>query len=41
MFREVCGDLPVNSYTGTMLSEFYDALRALPALYSKDRRWRY
>ena len=40
MFQEVCDDQPVNSYTRTMLSEFYDTLRALPALYSKDRRWR-
>ncbi|WP_289295679.1 site-specific integrase [uncultured Reyranella sp.] len=40
MFQEVCGDLPVNVYTRTMLSDFYNTLRALPALYSKDRRWR-
>ena len=40
MFQEVCGDLPVTAYTRSMLSEFYDTLRALPALYSKDRRWR-
>ncbi len=40
MFQEVCGDLPVTAYTRTMLSNFYDTLRALPALYSKDRRWR-
>lgn len=40
MFQEVCGDLPVTAYTRTMLSDFYDTLRALPALYSKDKRWR-
>lgn len=40
MFKEVCGDLPVNTYTRAMLSVFYETLRALPALYSKDKRWR-
>lgn len=40
MFKEVCGDLPVKQYTRRHLSEFYNTLRALPALYSKDKRWR-
>jgi integrase len=40
MFKEVCGDLPVEQYTRRNLSEFYNTLRALPALYSKDKRWR-
>jgi hypothetical protein len=40
MFQEVCGDLPVNAYTRRHLSDFYNTLRALPALYSKDKRWR-
>ena len=28
MFKEVCGDLPVNTYTRAMLSDFYETLRA-------------
>ncbi len=40
MFQQVCGDLPVNTYTRRNLSDFYNTLRALPALYSKDKRWR-
>jgi hypothetical protein len=40
MFKEVCGDRPVNAYTRAILSDFYNTLRALPALYSKDKRWR-
>jgi hypothetical protein len=40
MFQEVCGDLPVNAYTRRIVSDFYTTLRALPALYSKDKRWR-
>lgn len=40
MFEEVCGDLPVNEYTRSLLSDFYNTLRGLPALYSKDKRWR-
>jgi site-specific recombinase XerD len=40
MFQEVCGDLAVNAYTRRHLSDFYNTLRALPALYSKDKRWR-
>jgi integrase len=40
MFIEVCGDLPLSSYERQVLTVFYDTLRALPALYSKDRRWR-
>lgn len=40
MFKEVCGDLPVGQYARRHLSEFYNTLRALPALYSKDKRWR-
>ena len=40
MFEEVCGDLPVNEYTRSQLSDFYNTLRGLPALYSKDKRWR-
>ena len=39
-FQEVCGDLPVCAYTRQHLSGFYNTLRALPALYSKDRQWR-
>jgi site-specific recombinase XerD len=40
MFQQVCGDQPVTAYTRRNLAEFYDLLRALPALYSKDKRWR-
>ena len=40
MFVEVCGDLPVETYTRRHLGEFYDTLLALPTLYSKDKRWR-
>lgn len=40
MFKEVCGDLPVSTYTRRHTSDFYNTLRALPALYSKDKRWR-
>ncbi len=40
MFQEVCGDLPVRAYTRQHLSGFYNTLRALPALYSKDRQCR-
>jgi hypothetical protein len=40
MFQEVCGDLPVNAYTRRIVSDFYTTLRALPALYSKNKRWR-
>ena len=40
MFQEIVGDRPVASYTRKDLSIFYDTLRGLPSLYSKDRRWR-
>lgn len=40
MFQQVCGDLPVTAYTRSHLSDFYNVLRGLPALYSKDKRWR-
>lgn len=40
MFEEVCGDLPVTAYTRRHTSDFYNSLRSLPALYSKDKRWR-
>jgi integrase len=40
MFKQVCGDLPVSSYTRRNTSDFYNTLRALPALYSKDKKWR-
>lgn len=40
MFKECCGDLPVSSYTRRDTAKFYDTLRGLPRLYSKDRRWR-
>lgn len=40
MFVEVCGDLAVGTYTRRHLSDFYNTLLALPALYSKDKRWR-
>src|SRR4029079_16781152 len=39
MFQQVCGDLPVTAYTRSHLSDFYNVLRGLPALYSKDKRW--
>lgn len=40
MFVEVCGDKPVSSYTRRDTGTFYDLLRELPALWSKDKRWR-
>lgn len=40
MFMEVCGDRPVKAYERQDLAAFFDVLRGLPALYSKDRRWR-
>jgi integrase len=40
MFVEVCGDLPVEAYTRRHLSDFYTVILGLPALYSKDKRWR-
>lgn len=41
MFMEVCGDRPVKTYERRDLAAFFDVLRALPALYSKDKRWRH
>lgn len=40
MFLQVGGDLPVKAYTRRHPSDFYSLLRGLPALYSKDKRWR-
>lgn len=40
MFVEVCGDLPVEAYTRRHLSDFYTVILGLPALYSKDTRWK-
>lgn len=40
MFTEVCGDRPVESYSRSDMSDFFETLRKLPALYSKDKRWR-
>jgi hypothetical protein len=39
MFMECCGDRPVTQYQRRDLTAFYDVLRSLPALYSKDKRW--
>lgn len=40
LFVEVCSDRPVSEYTRRHLSDLYDVLRGLPAMYAKDRRWR-
>ncbi|HEX3882405.1 MAG TPA: site-specific integrase [Stellaceae bacterium] len=40
MFLVHCGDRPLQSYGKRDLTSFYDALRSLPALYSKKREWR-
>jgi integrase len=40
MFIESAGDKPVTSYTGADLTNFYNVLRRLPSLYSKDKRFR-
>jgi integrase len=39
MFIEWCEDKPVPSYTREDTASFYDMLRKLPKLYSKDKRW--
>jgi integrase len=39
MFQECCGDRPPAAYDKTDLTKFYDLLRALPKLYSKNREW--
>lgn len=40
MFIEWCGDKPIQSYARKDTGEFYDMLRKLPNLWSKDKRWR-
>ena len=40
LFVEVCGDRPVSEYTRRHLSDLYDVLRELPAMYAKATRWR-
>lgn len=40
LFVEWCGDKTPQAYTKDDLAGFYDMLLALPALYSKDARWR-
>lgn len=40
MFREHCGDLPIDEYTRPHLASFYDLLCQLPALYSKKAEWK-
>nr|WP_198491407.1 site-specific integrase [Hyphomicrobium sulfonivorans] len=39
MFAECCGDRPVSQYARKDLTQFYDLLRGLPALYSKSKEW--
>ncbi|QEX18037.1 integrase [Hypericibacter terrae] len=40
LFVEWCGDKPLQAYTRKDTAGFFDMLRKLPALYSKDKRWR-
>jgi integrase len=40
LFKEVCGDLPVQQYQQEHLTTFYDLLSRLPALWSKSPQWR-
>lgn len=40
MFEQLCGDLPVSSYKRLHLTQMYDLLRALPAMYGKAARWK-
>lgn len=40
MFKEHCGDKPVQAYSRKELTPFYDVLRHLPALWSKKAEWR-
>jgi hypothetical protein len=40
MLEEVCGNRPVASYTRRDTAVFYDLLRALPADYSRNKRWK-
>lgn len=40
MFIEWCGDKPIQSYVRKDMGEFFDMLRKLPNLWSKDKRWR-
>lgn len=40
LLLEWCGDKGIQAYTRRDLDGFYEMLRKLPALYSKDRRWR-
>jgi integrase len=39
MFLGYCGDHPVSHYQRKDLAKFYDLLRGLPALYSKNKEW--
>ncbi|MEN6541795.1 site-specific integrase [Parvibaculum sp.] len=40
IFQEVCGDRPVSDYKRRDCTAFYDTLKGLPALWSKDTRWK-
>jgi site-specific recombinase XerD len=40
LFIQWCGEKPIQGYTREDTGSFYDMLRKLPALYSKDKRWR-
>jgi hypothetical protein len=40
MFTEWCGDRAPKAYAKSDLADFHDMLLKLPALYSKDARWR-
>jgi integrase len=39
LFMEWCGNKPIQTYSRDDTASFYDMLRKLPALYSKDKRW--
>jgi integrase len=40
MFKEVCGDKPIGTYTRRDTGAFYDLLKKLPAKWDKSREWR-
>lgn len=40
MFEQRCGDLPVLAYKRLHLTQMYDLLRALPAMYGKAACWK-